>query len=291
VPETTRLEFTHLPSPLTAYAKVLTSSRPGLKSGETVSRIEGYIADLEVDKTHLTNYNNVCGFDNKTSLSLSFPHVLASPLHMHMLTAPAFPVRLLGLVHVRNRITQHRPINADEKLTLNCWLEGHKETAAGQTFEMQTQITVNDELVWESTNTFLKRKLQKSKRGEKKLKPKRETFPANTLTSSWRVPSDSGRKYAKVSGDYNPIHQYNITAKIFGFKQAIATGMWSMARCVAELDEHLPDAYTLDITFKLPVFMPCNVTFKSWPADNGLELRLLDDKSEKPHLAGKVTFL
>lgn len=291
MPETTRLEFDRLPSPLTAYAKVLTGSRAGLKPGETVSRIEGYITDLSVDKTHLTNYNRVCGFDNKPTLSLSFPHVLASPLHMHMLTAPAFPVRLLGLVHVRNRITQHRRIQANEKLTLNCWLEGHKEVAAGQTFEMQTQITVGDEVVWESTNTFLKRKAQQRKGSSKKIKPKTEAFPSNTLTSTWRVPSDSGRKYANVSGDYNPIHQYDITAKLFGFKKAIATGMWSMARCVAELDEHLPDAYTLDITFKLPVFMPCNVMLKYWPTDNGVELRLFDEKGNKPHLAGKVTFL
>ena len=47
---------------------------------------------------------------------------------------------------------------------------------------------------------------------------------------------DLGRRYAAISGDYNPIHLGALSAKLFGFKQAIAHGMWSKARCLAALD-------------------------------------------------------
>ena len=60
----------------------------------------------------------------------------------------------------------------------------------------------------------------------------------------WRLPADLGRRYAAVSGDHNPIHLYPLTAKAFGFPRQIAHGMWTKARCVAAMENRLPDAVT-----------------------------------------------
>ena len=49
--------------------------------------------------------------------------------------------------------------------------------------------------------------------------------------------SDLGRQYAAVSGDRNPIHLFDLTAMPLGFRHHIAHGMWSKARCLAELAE------------------------------------------------------
>ena len=65
-----------------------------------------------------------------------------------------------------------------------------------------------------------------------------------TGTVEWRLPGDLGRRYAAVSGDRNPIHLYPLTAKALGFPRQIAHGMWSLARCVAALENRLPDAVT-----------------------------------------------
>ena len=54
------------------------------------------------------------------------------------------------------------------------------------------------------------------------------------------VPGDIGRRYAGVSGDPNPIHMYAVTARLFGFKSAIAHGMWSYARVLAALGAQRP---------------------------------------------------
>ena len=59
------------------------------------------------------------------------------------------------------------------------------------------------------------------------------TLPAVT---EWKLGGDLGRRYAGVSGDRNPIHMHALSAKAFGFPRAIAHGMWSQARCLAQLE-------------------------------------------------------
>ena len=62
-----------------------------------------------------------------------------------------------------------------------------------------------------------------------------------------RFPSDLGRRYGSVSGDLNPIHLSDPTAKLFGFPRAIAHGMWTKARCLAALHDRIPDALAVDV--------------------------------------------
>jgi acyl dehydratase len=75
----------------------------------------------------------------------------------------------------------------------------------------------------------------------------------------WKLPGDLGRRYASVSGDSNPILLYPLTAKAFGFDRPIAHGMWTKARCLAAL--RLPDAFTVSVRFKKPIFLPGTVRF------------------------------
>ena len=107
----------------------------------------------------------------------------------------------------------------------------------------------------------------------------------------WRLPGDLGRQYAAVSGDHNPIHLYPITAKALGFPRQIAHGMWTMARCVAALENRLPDAVRVDVAFKKPVLLPGSVAFGSTPVDGGFAFSLTSPKDGAPHLAGRTTAL
>jgi acyl dehydratase len=105
-------------------------------------------------------------------------------------------------------------------------------------------------------------------------------------TAIWRVGPDTGRRYAAVSGDHNPIHTSRLGARLFGFARPIAHGMWTKARCLAALDGRLPDAYTVDVAFKLPILLPAKVGFHAAPA---WTFAVHDAKSGRPHLSGTVT--
>jgi acyl dehydratase len=110
--------------------------------------------------------------------------------------------------------------------------------------------------------------------------------PADTAGAvTWKLPGDLGRRYGAISGDRNPIHLHALSARLFGFKQAIAHGMWTKARALAAL-EPLPDAYTVDVEFKKPIFLPGRVTFA---ADNGRFVVRSAKNPDITHLEGTVT--
>ena len=114
--------------------------------------------------------------------------------------------------------------------------------------------------------------------------PRRDRPPAPTATAAlWRVDRATRRRTTpRVSGDHNPIHTSRLGARLFGFPRPIAHGMWSKARCLAALEGRLPDAYTVEVAFKLPVPLPSTVNFALLP-DGGFALH---DSRGRPHLTG-----
>ncbi len=290
--ESVSMNFASPPSAWLAYPKMLLSQRPALvPKGREVPLIEARISGLKPKREHLADYRRVCGFSTDGKLPLTFPHVLTAPLHMAILTSDAFPVRLLGLVHLRNEITSHRPIGEDEALDAHCRLHGHRETDRGQEFDLVISASVASEVLWSETSTFLaRRRAPRSGDGAKAaVKRAADETSAAVYTTSWHADADIGRRYALVSGDFNLIHLTDLTAKLFGFDRAIAHGMWSLARTAAELEPRLAvDSLKLNAGFKLPIFLPAWVNLQSWETRNGLGFALKDAQGEKPHMTGSV---
>ena len=72
------------------------------------------------------------------------------------------------------------------------------------------------------------------KRGLKQEEEQKQTLP-EIRKIDLRIKENTGRSYAASSGDYNPWHLYGATAKLFGFRKAIAHGMWSLSKSLALL--------------------------------------------------------
>jgi acyl dehydratase len=104
----------------------------------------------------------------------------------------------------------------------------------------------------------------------------------------WRLPGDLGRRYAAVSGDANPIHLYPLTAKALGFRRQIAHGMWTKARSVAAIENRLPNAVTVEVAFKKPVFLPGTVAFAAQRHDDGWAFAMTSPKDGSPHQLGRT---
>jgi acyl dehydratase len=189
---------------------------------------------------------------------------------------------VIGLVHVRNRIEQLRPIGADEPLTVRVWTADLEPHEKGTQFVLHAEVSVGDEAVWKSQSTYL-RKEKSSSDGDDK-KGGRDEPPEPKAV--WKIPDDIGRRYAGVSGDSNPIHLRRSTALAFGMSRPIAHGMWTKARCLAALEGVVPDALEVDVRFKLPVLLPSKVDFASWEEDGGRAFALHGHGSGKPHLTG-----
>ena len=114
------------PSILPLYARAAAPMIPGASLLPFVPGGGGEIPELELDAgagsapspSAVAAYARVCGFTLRDHLPPTYPHVLAFPLHMAVMADGSFPFGAVGLVHVENRIVQHRPIGIGEELTL-----------------------------------------------------------------------------------------------------------------------------------------------------------------------------
>jgi acyl dehydratase len=252
--------------------------------------------DVPIDAQHVAAYAEVCGFPVKDTLPLTYPHLLAFPLQMAIMTDSSFPFPAIGTVHLENSITQHRPLTAAERLQVTVRATNLRPHPKGRVFDFVTTVHAGGETVWEETSTYLRR--GRSDESGQARSPQEATgasfpdVPAGPIT--WRLPADLGRRYAAVSGDHNPIHLYALTARALGFPRQIAHGMWSLARCVAALENRLPDQVRVDVAFRKPILLPGAVAFGSTPDPElgaGYAFSLTNPKSGAPHLAGRTVSL
>jgi acyl dehydratase len=230
---------------------------------------------VEVDRGHLAAYDRVCGFRLRDELPATYPHVLAFPLAMELLTG-SFPFSPLGLVHVGNRIELLRPVRAGERLDLRLWAEDLRPHDRGRQFDVVAEASVDGEVVWRDRSVYL----HKEKGGSSKGGDRSEPPPASAV---WRLPGDAGRRYARVSGDNNPIHTHPLIAKALGQPGTIAHGMWTKARALAALEGALPDAFAVDVRFKVPLRIPGKATFST--ANGSFAVH---DARGRPHLDGRI---
>ena len=260
--------------------------RAALKRKITGSTLpeQGVRCRVSVDPKAVAAYRKVCGFADSAVLPATYPHILAFGLQMQLLTDTKFPFPLLGLIHLSNRIRIHRPLGGVSDLSIGVHAQNLKPHAKGATFDIITTVEDSLGLLWEAESRMLCRgvKLEGTSTDDAQPSPTQ----VSELTR-WKAPADIGRRYARVSGDYNPIHLSAFTAKLFGFPQAIAHGLWNTARTLAALGEHLPAAnIEISVEFKKPVRLPSEVTLLASAAGSSGEL-LLKSTGDIEHMIGK----
>jgi acyl dehydratase len=282
------------PSILPLYARAAAPMIPGASLLPFIPGGGGEIPDLDLklegvaaDPAAVAAYAKACGFPLHDHLPPTYPHLLAFPLHMAVMADGGFPFGAVGLVHVENRIVQHRRLGIGEELAIRVRPTKLAPHPKGRAFSLLTEVTVGDETVWESVSTMLRRG-----KSDGEARPEAEAFaplrPDVPAGAEWCLGGDLGRRYAAVSGDRNPIHMHSLTAKPLGFPGAIAHGMWTKARCLAALDSRLPDAFAVDVRFRKPILLPARVEFASAGAGDEIDFAVRDAKRQTPHLDGRV---
>jgi acyl dehydratase len=282
---------------LSLYARTLAPLVPGAAllpwvggGGGTLPELELTLAGARGERGQLARYASVCGFDPaEEDLPVSYPHVLAFPLHLALMSDGRFPFAAVGLVHVANRIDQQRPIRAHERLDLRVYATALRPHPRGRVFSLVTEARTTGELVWRERSTMLRRGGGDAKPGAPE---KRSTEQLSAPPSQeWRLAGDLGRRYAAVSGDRNPIHMHPLSARALGFPRAIAHGMWTKARSLAALQATggLPDgAFSVEVSFRRPILLPASVLFASAAEGETVRFGVRDARRGTEHLDGRV---
>ncbi|MGW2705137.1 MaoC family dehydratase [Streptomyces sp. NPDC001340] len=238
---------------------------------------------LRVDLARLAAYERVCGFatgsaDGTDALPVTYPHVLGFPLAMRLMSGRDFPLPLLGLVHTSIEIVRRTDLPATRDYELAVHIEGLTPHRRGTQATVVTELAAGGDAVWESRSTYLARH-----RTPGRPDGSRDEHPAPLpVLAEWRLAGDVGRRYGAASGDRNPIHLHPLTARLFGFPQAIAHGMWTVARCLAA--HGTPEAALVRARFRAPVLLPGTVAYGA-DGTGRFELR---GAGRRLHLSGAV---
>lgn len=293
------------PGILPLYARAALPMIPGASllpfvpggGSEIPDGLELELAGVRAEPVDVAAYARVCGFALRDTLPPTYPHLLAFPLQMAVMSDGSFPFGAVGLVHVENSIIQKRPIGIEEELTIRVRPTKLQPHPKGMTFSLQTEVLVDAEVVWESTSTMLHRGKPNNGEPHQLNHPaggevdavRWEGVPAEAPASAeWRLPGDLGRRYGGVSGDRNPIHMYSLTARPLGFAGAIAHGMWTKARALAQLESRLPESFEVDVRFRKPVLLPARVHFAEQAGGKEILFAVRDARKGTPHLDGHV---
>ncbi len=277
------------PSAGSLYWKAALSSRRKPSESPAVPHNTVMLKNLVLESEHIAAYNQVCELPEGT-FAISYPQVVAAPLHMHVMTQGNFPLPLVGLVHLRNVINQKALLSAGNRYDVRVQIGDSRRSKLGIEVDLLTDYLADGESVWSAVTTVLHR-IKSKDRGSKASAAAPTAVLAQYLP--FNVSADTGRRYAPVAQDYNPIHLYPITAKALGFDRAIAHGMWSVARSLGLLLPQYVQSFggmpaQLSIQFKQPLLLPGRVTLKHLDVGLGIDFDLLAREGGKTHLSGRL---
>lgn len=278
-----------------AYARVLLSKKPYVAAdGIVIEPVELEARRVVLSAAHLQRYREVCSVPaDAAELPPAYLHLVAMPMHMQLFIVRNFPVKVLGLIHLRNTIRVLHPVEPRAPLRLTVHFDTMRLTDFGQEYDFVTRYQHNGTVVWEEVSTMFARGNTAPKEGAKRAGIERANLPdSGVSTETLDVKENTGWRYARASGDFNPIHLTARTAQMFGFRQAVAHGMWSLGRCLAAATAHLPKGrMQVDTQFKLPVYIPSQAFARTWAVDNGADISMCTLKGDRLHLAMQVRSL
>jgi acyl dehydratase len=284
--QTTELESA--PSLRRLYAQALVAPMvPGADAELPERRL--VLREARVDPERVADYARVCGFTVRNSAPATFPHLLAFPLHLSLMTDRSFPFSVLGLVHIANRIDALAPIPVGERLEVALRAEDLRPHRRGRQFDLVAEARLGDLLAWRGRSTYLHRENERSSSDAPAARAGEDGDGGLQVSAEWTIPGDIGRRYAAVSGDRNPIHMHPLSARLFGFPTPIAHGMWTKARCLAAFEGRTADAFAIEAEFKAPLRIPGRARLLTGRREDGWAFRVEALDGARTHLVGAIS--
>lgn len=245
--------------------------------------------EVVLDAGHIARYGAICGFDVAQGVPLMYPQMLSFPLVMAYVGSADCPWPALGTVHLANAIEQKKALHAGDSVRVELSAGELFAHEKGQGFTLDLRILRDGELVWQATQSLLRVGVK-----EAQGKPHASHIRADAPLShqaDLAAPANIGRRYAAISGDRNPIHLTALTAKLFGFKRAIAHGMWTKARALSCVLPAYPlEQASVAVDFKTPLFLPAGASVWTARTAGAALFEVRDAKGQKPHLRAHLQY-
>lgn len=294
------VELTEVPSLSRLYVTAaaaaarnrMTKDRPGTE----LPKVRHEVDSVPIDADRLTQYQHLLHETARDTVPSGFIHALAFPVAMSVMTTEHFPLPLLGMIHLKNRVEHYRQVMFTERLDISAWPQNMTGHRAGTQLEIAVEVRASSDIVWRGVSTYLAKGVHlPGLDSMETAATDRRDFTPPAPTAKWRLGADVGRSYAAVSGDFNPIHLSALTAKALGMRQSIAHGMYLASRVLAAVRPDDVEAFNWDIEFAAPVFLPGTVALSVTDRNEDQETFTGSDyvawnpKSAREHFSGSIT--
>ncbi len=209
-----------------------------------------------IDARHLARYNTLLGFA-PARVPLTYYYLLTQRAHLATLLAPAFPFRVAGMIHVENSLVEAQPADPARPLLLTTTVTIAPLSAGGAAFcELLTVAAQDGATVFTCVSKYMARRGTRQGAGgagDDAIEGKR--------IGGWAVGGSLGRAYARVSGDWNPIHLWRWSARLMGLRRPIIHGMHSVAAACALLEHTTARRVTaVSARFRAPITLRARPT-------------------------------
>jgi acyl dehydratase len=231
----------------------------------TADRIEAY--------ARATNDLNERYLSGDVVASPIFPIVPAFEYLGKAALDPELNADIMRLVHGEEEHVLHKPVKPGDTLQLKGVLESVEQKETGETFTVKVDITnQNGELVAELRATSF---IRGSGGGGAKAPLGETQKPEIVYEEATKVDDDQTYRYAEASGDHNPIHLDENTARMVGLPGIINHGMCTMAIATKAAVDGLAGGdptriKKVSVRFSKPVLPGQELTTRFWKlADSG----------------------
>ena len=278
------LTFARPPALWSRYPRVLFGKWPPTEQVSDLPDISARVAVAPLTSARIERFATACGYARSDAMPTTYPHIIAMPLHIAIFSSPRFPLRPMGLIHLTNRIEQNGPLERGRDVELNVKAHNYRRADAGVAFDMTTDVVSSGASIWRETCCFMSRWSQPPASAGRPPRPPKAPRDAVVLTER-EVTLRTAWDYARVAGDFNPIHLHEGAARKFGLRGAIMHGMWSLAFALAQAPvPALRHGSALETEFLTPVQLPGKVAVKEWITDGKVHRALCDVRTGRVHM-------
>jgi hypothetical protein len=283
------MDATHLPPLKRLIPAVLATMGRSRNIGPVDCHLQRSFHLGALDAGLLKRYIDYFGFPVQDKVPLSFLYLVAQRAQIALMLDRRFGLPLPGIVHFDNHLLLHSEIDprAGFLLEVSAFIQAKAE---GSLFPVLSVDFFQEgrQVAACKSGYFVRRK-----RSGKKKERKEEVFSFPVAYEEpWRLPGRTGWEYARLSGDFNPIHLSRLFARLAGFRSRIIHGWYSLSRGVAAIQKQSGAPFwSIDVNFKKPLFIPGRALLRYGPAEEQqVDFLVGDEAEEEVFLVGRGGF-
>jgi acyl dehydratase len=222
-----------------------------------------------IDPGSLERYKDLMGFRH-AAVPVTFFYLIAQRAHLATMLTRDFPFRIPGMIHVANELAGHAAMDPRARLTVTTDLDIAPPDDKGAVYCVLRTVGEQDTgVVFSCTSTYLAQRGQGGKGAARAREPQAALPPM----AGWRVQPSTGRGYARVSGDWNPIHLWSWSARMMGLKAPIIHGMHTLGKACAALEEATGHrVVSISARFRAPIGLGAQASLGADTADGSFQV-------------------